>query len=206
MSDTPTPKIRFKLPGGEEFEAEGSVEFIEAQRDYFLQLIGHDSKPQQGESGTNVREDQLVTGMLSPGTSPTAFQTSPITNLADSTAGTPSSHLFSSHTRLWEQLLEQEGDSVFLRRKLHLPAQEAALILLAGGKEVLHKNRCTALWLSRALGKSGFTTGRLDRLLAPCIQLGWLQSQGSKRSRLYTLTESGLARAFVLAEKKAIAS
>ena len=33
-------KIRFRFPGGEEFEAEGSREFIEQQRNYFLALIG----------------------------------------------------------------------------------------------------------------------------------------------------------------------
>ena len=36
----PTLKIRFRLPKGEEFEAEGPREFIESQRNYFLQLIG----------------------------------------------------------------------------------------------------------------------------------------------------------------------
>ena len=34
-------KIRFRLPNGEEFEAEGPQDFIEAQRNYFLRLIGH---------------------------------------------------------------------------------------------------------------------------------------------------------------------
>lgn len=34
-------KIRFRLPHGEEFEAEGPQDFIETQRNYFLNLIGH---------------------------------------------------------------------------------------------------------------------------------------------------------------------
>lgn len=32
-------KIRFKFPNGEEFEAEGSLEFIESQRNYFFALM-----------------------------------------------------------------------------------------------------------------------------------------------------------------------
>ena len=53
MSDTPTPKVRFKLPGGEEFEAEGSAEFIEAQRDYFLQLLHR--QPLSGAASTHEK-------------------------------------------------------------------------------------------------------------------------------------------------------
>ncbi len=39
-------KMRFRLPNGEEFEAEGPREFIESQRNYFLALIGQTAKPQ----------------------------------------------------------------------------------------------------------------------------------------------------------------
>lgn len=39
FTDT-TLKMRFRLPNGEEFEAEGPREFIESQRNYFLTLIG----------------------------------------------------------------------------------------------------------------------------------------------------------------------
>ena len=38
-------KIRFRLPNGEEFEAEGSQQFIESQRNYFLTLIGKNAEP-----------------------------------------------------------------------------------------------------------------------------------------------------------------
>ena len=36
---TNSQKIRFKFPNGEEFEAEGSLEFIESQRNYFFALL-----------------------------------------------------------------------------------------------------------------------------------------------------------------------
>lgn len=41
-----TLKMRFRLPNGEEFEAEGPREFIESQRNYFLTLIGQTTKLQ----------------------------------------------------------------------------------------------------------------------------------------------------------------
>lgn len=46
MDDTAnhTLKIRFRLPNGEEFEAQGTREFIERERNYFLGLIGHQAQ------------------------------------------------------------------------------------------------------------------------------------------------------------------
>ncbi len=38
-------KIRFRLPNGEEFEAQGPREFIERERNYFLALIRQPGKP-----------------------------------------------------------------------------------------------------------------------------------------------------------------
>lgn len=201
-----TQKIRFKFAGGEEFEAEGSLEFIESQRDYFLSLVK--KKPQAAGTavlrGTTAKtiptlphEDASVSGTLQPGVL-----------AANNTVAGGNSPLSAANTafpgnRLWEQLLTQEGDNLFLRRKLHLSASDAALILLAGGKEILGKPGCSALWLARALDKSGFALTRLDRLLAPAVKLGHIQSEGSKRSRLYALTPAGFAHAFVLAGKKA---
>ena len=52
MSDTNEKKvkIRFKFRSGEEFEAEGSPDFIESQRAQFLQLIG-----KEGRSASTTR-------------------------------------------------------------------------------------------------------------------------------------------------------
>ena len=203
-------KIRFKFANGEEFEAEGSLDFVEKQRDYFLALVKKKPLPSSARpvADTSARitpqEDTSVSGTLTPrmyATAPGSYA-SETKKIAQRAAATDDKPVFSS-TRVWEQLLTQEGDNLYLRRKFHLSADDAALILLAGGKELLQKDGCSALWLSRALAKSGFETGRLDRLLAPAQKLSFLLCQGAKRIRLYMLTPAGLAHAFVLAEKKA---
>ncbi|MCQ2410067.1 MAG: hypothetical protein MJ053_00565 [Elusimicrobiaceae bacterium] len=188
-------KIRLKFANGEEFEAEGNREFIESQRDYFLALVKK-LPPARQQSGNPSAEDTVATGTLVPA----LYATSSSSKKGHAA---PQNPVF-PNTRLWEQLLTQEGEQLALRRKFHLSADEAALILLAGGRELLNKEGGSALWLSRALEKSNFAVPRLDRLLAPAVKLGLIQSQGAKRSRLYMLTPAGLARAFVLAEKKAL--
>ena len=213
MNDTTkTQKLRFKLTGGEEFEAEGSLEFIERQRDYFLSFIRKNPLPQQPSQTRNKlphqppagtflpREDSSVPGTLYPGLAASIQEGEEIAPQLPPSAAQAAF----PGKRLWEQLLTTAGeDTLYLRRKLHLTVPDAALLLLAGGKELLEKPHTSALWLSRSLEKSGFELTRLDRVLAPSIKQGYILCQGSKRSRLYSLTPTGFAHAFVLAGKKA---
>lgn len=222
-------KIRFRFPGGEEFEAEGSREFIEQQRNYFLALIG---KKMSGPDSAIPAPRKCTTYPLTGGPKPTASQTVPEsslfspTSIPQTTANTPTplpplSSVppalrgetalqtdmpladISQPVRLWEQLLKEEGDIVVLRRKMRLSAAEAASLLVAGARVLLKKPNYPALHLSQSMRKSGFDEGRLDRILAPEIRNGHLASDGSKRSRTYRLTNEGFAKAFVLAEKLA---
>lgn len=222
-------KIRFRFPGGEEFEAEGSREFIEQQRNYFLALIG---KKMSGPASAIPAPRKRTTYPLTGGPKPTASQTVPESSLFSPTdipqtatnAQTPLPPLssvppalrgetalqtdmpladISQPVRLWEQLLKEEGDIVVLRRKMRLSAAEAASLLVAGARVLLKKPNYPALHLSQSMRKSGFDEGRLDRILAPEIRNGHLASDGSKRSRTYRLTNEGFAKAFVLAEKLA---
>lgn len=222
-------KIRFRFPGGEEFEAEGSQEFIEQQRNYFLALIG---KKMSGPASAIPAPRKRTTYPLPGGPKPTASQTVPASPLFSPTdipqtatnAQTPLPLLSSvppalrgetavqadmpladipQPVRLWEQLLKEEGDIVVLRRKMRLSAAEAASLLVAGVRVLLKKPNYPALHLSQSMRKSGFDEGRLDRILAPEIRNGHLASDGSKRSRTYRLTNEGFAKAFVLAEKLA---
>lgn len=222
-------KIRFRFPGGEEFEAEGSREFIEQQRNYFLALIG---KKMSGPASAIPAPRKRTTYPLTGGPKPTASQIVPASPLFRPTAihqttpnaPTPLPPLSSvppalrgetalqadmpladipQPVRLWEQLLKEEGDIVVLRRKMRLSAAEAASLLVAGARVLLKKPDYPALHLSQSMRKSGFDEGRLDRILAPEIRNGHLASTGSKRSRTYRLTNEGFAKAFVLAEKLA---
>ena len=187
-----TLKIRFRFPGGEEFEAEGTLEFIEKQRNYFLDLIGKQPKKSTAPTPATTRIPNPAQA------APFVPQAAPVAPEA-----TPVQEAFPAK-RLWETLLKEEGGEVILRRKMRLEPQEAALLLLAGARVLLNQAECKALSLSQMLQKSGFTSaGRLDRLLQQEANNGYLQSEGVKRGRVYRLSNAGFARAFVLAEKLA---
>ena len=225
-------KIRFRFPGGEEFEAEGSREFIEQQRNYFLALIGKgatapvSAMPAPRKRPTYPLTDEVRSAPIQPRPVPSAKPTQAFTE-HQTTQPTPISPLSaippamrSSNTtpnmpqnrgnaeitapvRLWEQLLKEDGEIVVLRRKMRLSAAEAASLLVAGARVLLKKPTYSALNLSQSMRKSGFDEGRLDRILTPEIRNGHLESEGAKRSRTYRLTNEGFAKAFVLAEKLA---
>lgn len=161
-----TLKMRFRLPNGEEFEAEGPREFIESQRNYFLALIGQPSESQSRSINPSYSSPKEHTERYS-----------------------------------WEQLLREDGEILILRRKAKLSVTDIASILIAGARVLFGKEGYSALELAKSLKASGIKGGRLDRVLAPEIQSGRLIAQGSKRSRIYRLSEEGFTRAFVVAEK-----
>ena len=218
-------KIRLKLRSGEEFEAEGSPDFIEKQRAEFLQLIGKQGKNISGtdwvpepnpkaylrKSAIKSAEPQNVVQPL----------TQPQTNIYPAPAITPAGFAAAEHIRptqpmpntanspenaniaLWEQIIKVDDGLVILRRKSRLlSAETAALLLIAGAKVLLNEqNGYSALSLSKSLAKSGYGGGRLDRVLTAEIRQGTIQASGSKRSRAYLLSNEGFARAYVLAGK-----
>ena len=200
-------KIRFRLPNGEEFEAEGPQEFIDSERKRFLSLIG------RNESTAATKADTPVPAIISQAQGRTTFTSdkaitqftevsAPIPGYSTTEKSTKSSISQNNLRRLWEQLLKEEGDTLILRRRSKLTASEAALLILAGAKNLLNKVDYRAILLSKSLKESGFETNRLDRLLADEIHSAHIIAQGSKRSRTYLLTPAGYAKAFVLAEKR----
>ena len=210
-------KIRFRFAGGEEFEAEGSAEFIEEQRQQFLALIG--------KKASSIPANKPIKRTTYPLTSPQATQSETLTTpqepfatelalprpaysqepLIATSPRIPAVLADKPHNtaRAWEILLKEEGDLVILRKKMRLSPQEAALLLVAGARALLQKPQFSALLLAQAMRKSGFGEGRLDRILAGEMKNGYLISSGSKRSRSYQATNEGFARAFVLAERLA---
>ena len=168
----PTLKIRFRLPKGEEFEAEGPREFIESQRNYFLQLIG------------NTQNTSLQSG-------------------SGSDSGINPGNNAPQHTEqyLWEMIFKQDADTLIMRNKHKLPTTDITLLLIAAARILLQKEEYSALELAKSLKANHIEGMRLDRLLAPAMQAGYLSAQGSKRSRTYKLSDSGFAKAYMLAEK-----
>ena len=159
-------KIRFRFPGGEEFEAEGSREFIEQQRNYFLALIGKGAiAPVSAMPAPRKRPTYPLTSEARPApiqprpeptTNPTQIftethtpQPAPIPPLsaippamrrnAPSMPQNPETAEITAPVRLWEQLLKEDGEIVVLRRKMRLTAAEAASLLVAGARVLLKK-------------------------------------------------------------------
>lgn len=200
---TNSQKIRFKFANGEEFEAEGTLDFVERQRDYFLTLVKKKPLPPVTHP---LHEDTSVSGPLAPrlyATAPGTYASGPVRESVAGNSPIPNTNASFSRTRVWEQLLKEEGDLLFLRRKFRLSADEGALLILGGAKTLLDQSACRALFLSKAMERSGFQITRLDRQLAPAVKLGYIRCEGAKRSRTYALTPAGLAHAFMLAQRKA---
>lgn len=164
--------MRFRLPNGEEFEAEGTREFIEHERNYFLNLIGQFQVPTQPKSNAHPRTI------------------------------TPNANEY-SELHMWEQLLRQDGEILVFRKRVKLSIPEVAILLIAGARVLLSKNAYSALELAKSIKACGMIIqgGRLDRALATELQTGRLIATGSKRSRAYSLSDEGSAKAFMLAEK-----
>lgn len=120
--------------------------------------------------------------------------------LPSSLSGVPDTDI-----RLWGQIVRTDDRLVYLPRKSRLLTPDtAALILLAGAKILLGAAQgYSALLLSKSLKKSGYKGERLDRVLAGEMHQGTVQSEGTKRSRVYLLSDKGFARAYVLANKLA---
>lgn len=219
-------KIRFKFRSGEEFEAEGNPDFIERQRAQFLYLIG--KQPQDAARKENSLKSSesyykqpasfatpaLPAEALTATTSATAPQAPAFlrrTRPQDTDSAVlpanpaPISTRAVQETRLWEELVKTEENLVILRRKNRLlTAETAALVLIAAAKVLLGaQSGYSALHLSKSLSKSGYGGERLDRTLGGEIRRGTVKSEGSKRSRVYLLSDEGFAKAFVLAEKLA---
>lgn len=138
-----TLKIRLRFSGGEEFEAQGTQEFIEQQRNYFLNLIG--------------KQKQAAQAVYQPDRHPAASFAAPQHPQPPEQDKQPSAvqEAFPAK-RLWEKLFKEENGLVILRRKMRLEAHEAALLLLAAARVLLNQPDCKALDLAKMLQKSGF--------------------------------------------------
>lgn len=187
-------KLRFKLKTGEEFEAQGDLDFISAQKEAFLNLVKvpktltgnfYNSKPEQ----TAPQTAKLLTAR------PPYLRNINLTT--KNSIPTPSSEV-------WDKIAYSDGESIIIRRKSKLiKPQIAALIILGANKILNAQDTLSALELAKSLKLSGYLKEgqRLDRLLEGEIKEGHLSYEGSKRNRHYRLNAIGQAKAYTWAEK-----
>ena len=190
-------KLRFKLKTGEEFEAQGNLEFISTQKEAFLNLV---KTPKQQSAVNTTYQPQIPTqqerSLLKPaylrrqGTLPEQDQ-----NIQS--IKTPSGEV-------WDKVAYSDGDNIIIRRKSKLiKPQIAALIILGAAKVLIAQDTLSALELAKSLKLSGYLKAgqRLDRLIEGEIKEGFLSYEGSKRNRLYRISAAGQAKAYTWAEK-----
>jgi hypothetical protein len=102
----------------------------------------------------------------------------------------------------WETLTETKNGLLILKNKHHeLKAGDAALLLLAAARLLNEEGSIQAIALSKAIKTSGYAPGRLDRVLAKANREGLVNASGTKRNRAYQITDKGLERAWLEAQK-----
>jgi len=102
----------------------------------------------------------------------------------------------------WAAVAETGQGNLRLRIKHpDIKAEAAALIILAAGKYLNNTPGLSAIELSKAIKRSGYVPGRIDRLLAKANKDGLITATGTKRSRAYQITDRGAERAWLEARK-----
>lgn len=102
----------------------------------------------------------------------------------------------------WEALANTKTDLTMLRNKhLGVKAGDAALLILAAERQLKGSQEISALTLSKAVKASGYAPGRLDRVLTKAIKEGLILASGTKRNRVYQVTDKGLEIAWMKAAK-----
>lgn len=181
-------RLKIKLPSGSEFEAEGSRDFVLSERERFLEH----SATEQDSIGSHKQTNTASSMHKPPEYPPTAIE--PL-NLMP-----PKS--IEKAGEVWQKIAIIKDNIVILKVKHpQIAAQEAALTIAGATRAICDIQPIPALTLSKSLRKSGYITGRLDRLLGHEIAAGRMMPVGTKRNRAYHLSDKGLARAYILAEK-----
>lgn len=190
-------KLRFKLKTGEEFEAQGDLEFISAQKEAFLNLV---KTPKQQTAANTTYQPQIPAQQERSLLKPAYLRRQgTLTEQEESkqTIKTPSGEV-------WDKVAYSDGDNIIIRRKSKLiKPQIAALIILGSAKVLTAQDTLSALELAKSLKLSGYLKAgqRLDRLIEGEIKEGFLSYEGSKRNRLYRISAAGQAKAYTWAEK-----
>ena len=198
--DNENLKLRFKLKTGEEFEAQGDLNFISAQKEAFLNLVKITKT--QNSSPYKTVEKPLQDSIYRPAYLRKQQEAHLQTSFTDRES--PQNPLKTPSGEVWDKVSYSDGDNIIIRRKSKLiKPQIAALIVLGAAKILTGQETLSALELAKSLKLSGYLKPgqRLDRLLESEIKEGFLSYEGSKRNRLYRISAAGQAKAYNWAEK-----
>ncbi len=194
-------KLRFKLKTGEEFEAQGDLDFISKQKEAFLNLLKSPKNISSIINPAYKMENQTEPQIRLP-LKPSYLRKHE--NWTNEKITPQNDILKTPSGDVWDKVAYSDGENIILRRKSKLiKPQIAALIILGANKTLNAQDTLSALTLAKSLKLSGYLKEgqRLDRLIEPEIKEGFLSYEGSKRNRLYRISASGQAKAYTWAEK-----
>jgi hypothetical protein len=150
-------RLKLSLPQGAQFEAEGNEEFIQKEKDNFLELV-------------NTKLEKVKIKSL--------------------------------NISAWQDIAYIKDNIVVLKTKYpDTTPSQAALLILAISQNVLQSASYSALKLSQSLKKSGYIKGRIDRIINTELKNSTIIAAGTKRNRTYQLTQKGISKAYLIAEK-----
>ena len=184
--------IRIKLPNGAELEASGPQEYVQKEREAFLEA--HKS----GKLAASTQN--LFTNMAAGSGAPASIHGG--AGSAQQPSGSPQAAGIRSP--IWDSIIEvTRGMNIQLRAKFlgNKTDRDACLVLLAASQRLLNQPKPTAGQLARWLRSSGYPIQRVDRAIADGIDTGEILSSGSRRARRYELTGPGRIKAFLLAQQ-----
>ena len=102
----------------------------------------------------------------------------------------------------WATIAETGQGELRLKTKHpEIKAEAAALIIMAASKYLNNTAGLSAIVLAKAIRRSGYIPGRIDRLLAKANKDGLVTASGTKRSRAYQITDRGAEKAWLEARK-----
>lgn len=102
----------------------------------------------------------------------------------------------------WSALADDKNGLTILKNKhLGVKAGAAALLILALEYSLKGSRELSAISLSKAVKVSGYAPERLDRVLAKAQKEGLVKASGTKRNRVYEITDRGLEIAWIEARK-----
>ena len=103
----------------------------------------------------------------------------------------------------WQKIVENKDNNLYIlkAKSPEISPVEASMIIISSSQASGQAGKISAISLSKSLKISGYEPERLDRLLSKKIKQGEIIASGSKRNRLYKLTQAGSQSAYLAIQK-----